>query len=164
MLGYALGLQRLFLIKNLICGWLAISPLVGAAILGGQDASSSHPKLFLLAAVGFPMQLSREILKDTEDIDIDQGNKVTLPLVVGERVAHRIAYGLVYMVCSVMILTPTYWNMFASPPFPVYTLGVMVSLAMCIKASTMSLHEGQRLLKNSIYVLLAGMIGGLLLQ
>lgn len=175
MLGYALGgLQRVFLVKNVLCGWLAISPLIGAAILATSACSSgtimasgdsitSSSKLIRLAAVGFPMHLAREIVKDIEDMAIDRGNKSTLPLVVGKRIAHRIAYGIVGCVCSVMVFTPLYWGMFASR-YHIYPLGVAVGLPMCIRASFLPLSEGQRLLKKSIYVLLAGMIGGLLAQ
>jgi len=170
MLGYALfGLQKVLLVKNVLCGWLAISPLIGAALLAtsggivGLDSVATTSKLMRLAAVGFPMHLSREILKDIEDVGIDRGNKSTLPLVVGERIAHRIAYGIVGCVSSVMVLTPLYWGMFGSK-YHIYPLGVAVGLSMCIRASLLPLSEGQRLLKKSIYVLLAGMIGGLLAQ
>ena len=162
MFAYALVLQRLFVVKNAVCAWLAISPLIGAALLT-RDASPSRSKLFRLAAVGFPMQFSREILKDVEDMDIDRGKKQTLPLVVGEKMSHRIAYALVGAVCSIMVFTPIYWEMFASNP-PIYAFGVMAGLQMCWKASVMPLREGQQLLKKSIYVLLAGMILGLLAQ
>ena len=170
MLGYALfGLQKVLLVKNVLCGWLAISPLIGAALLAtsggivGLDSTATSSKLIRLAAIGFPLHLSREILKDIEDVGIDRGNKSTLPLVVGERIAHRIAYGIVGCVCSVMIVTPLYWGMFGSK-YHIYPLGVAVGLPMCIRASLLPLSEGQRLLKKSIYVLLAGMIGGLLAQ
>jgi 4-hydroxybenzoate polyprenyltransferase len=173
MWGYAIRLQRLFLVKNLLCGWFAISPLVGAALFVGSSSSngimstsststSTFGKLWRLAAVGFPMHVSREIVKDIEDVDIDRiaPAKWTLPLVLGERTAHRLAYGMVFMVCSVMIVTPTYWTMFASR-YPIYPLGVAVGLSMCFQASRLPVSQGQRLLKASIYVLLAGMIGGL---
>lgn len=172
MLGYALGLQRVLLLKNILCAFLAISPLIGAWILtlgtttapskaiGGSLALS---KLVRLAAVGFPMHLSRELLKDIEDIETDRGNKVTLPLVIGGENSHKIAFGIVGCVCTAMIFTPLYWPMFASR-YPIYPLSVAVGLPMCLRASFLPLREGQRLLKRSIYVLLAGMIGGLLAQ
>ena len=169
MLGYALGLQRVLLLKNVLCAFLAISPLIGAWILtlGGTTAPSisslALSKLVRLAAVGFPMHLSREILKDIEDIETDRGNKVTLPLVIGGKNSHKIAFGIVGCVCTAMIFTPLYWPMFASR-YPIYPLSVAVGLPMCLRASFLALSEGQRLLKRSIYVLLAGMIGGLLAQ
>lgn len=84
---YALGIQRIFLVKNLICGYLAIAPLIGASLLGGGTSSSIilggdviAEKLYKLACIGFPLQVAREILKDIEDVDVDEGTKKTLPL------------------------------------------------------------------------------------
>ena len=162
MLGYAVGLQKLFLIKNILCGWLAISPLVGASLLLLDTTTADVAKLWRLAAIGFPVQVAREILKDIEDVETDQGRKRTLPIMVGEVVAHRIAYTLVGLVCSAM-LTKSYWSMFASTP-PVYALGLCLGVPMCIRASMLPLKQGEALLKKSIYVLLAGMIGGLWFQ
>ena len=172
MAGYALGMQKLFLVKNILCGFFAISPLVGASTLFGSSSmdtlllgggSDITMKLYQLAAIGFPFQVSREILKDIEDVDVDRGEKQTLPLVVGEVTSKRIAYGLVGIVNGVMLFSPYYWNMFASIP-PVYALSVAIGTPMCIAASRMPLVKGQKLLKKSIYVLLSGMISGLLLQ
>ena len=173
MIGYALSWQRILLVKNLICGWLAISPLIGASMLNNAAATgvalssssaSSSSSLLWLAAVGLPIHVAREIVKDIEDVDIDKrGGKQTLPIVLGTKVAHRIAYGIVGIVCSMMIFTPIYWNIFG--PSYVYTASVVISVPMCIRASIMSdICKGQKLLKKSIYVLLAGMISGLLMK
>jgi 4-hydroxybenzoate polyprenyltransferase len=165
MAGYALGLQKIFLVKNLICGWLAISPLVGASLFS-QNVALDKPaihKLYQLAAIGFPLQVSREIIKDIEDMDTDNGEKQTLPLLIGETWSKRIAYGLVGIINVVMIIFPHYWRMFASMP-PVHAVSVALGVPMCLRASVLPLAEGQQLLKKSIYVLLVGMIGGLLLQ
>ena len=74
MAGYALGMQKVFLVKNIVCGFLAISPLIGASLLDGGNIQSLgndvRMKLYQLAAIGFPLQLSREILKDIEDVEV----------------------------------------------------------------------------------------------
>ena len=166
MASYALGMQKLFLIKNLICGWLATSPLIGASMHCGKYYGLSNSivhKLYQLAFIGFPLQVSREILKDIEDMETDKGNKRTLPLVIGETKSKRIAYGLVALINVVMIVLPHYWSIFSSKP-PMYAISVAVGAPMCIRASMLPLLPGQRLLKKSIYVLLFGMISGLLLQ
>lgn len=83
MTTYALGLQRLFLVKNLLCGYLAISPLIGASLLGSGTSMLGGDvvgKLYKLAAIGFPLQVAREILKDVEDVKVDKGTKMTLPI------------------------------------------------------------------------------------
>ena len=165
MASYALGMQKIFLIKNLLCGWLAVSPLVGASFLGGKQllGNASAIKLYQLAAIGFPLQVSREILKDIEDVDIDRGKKQTLPLFIGKLKSKWIAYGLVATINMAMVFLPHYWRIFASSP-PVYAISVFAGVPMCIRASILPLERGQKLLKKSIYVLLAGMISALLLQ
>ena len=91
------------------------------------------------------------------------GRKRTLPLVVGVTNAKRAAYGLVAIVNGVMLFTPHYWKMFHSVP-PVYAISVAIETPMCLAASRLPLERGQRLLKKSIYVLLTGMISGLLIR
>ena len=96
-------------------------------------------------------------------IPMQRGNKLTLPLVLGSQNSKRIAFGNVFCVCSAMIFTPLYWPMFASR-YSIYPVSVVVGLPMCFRASFLPFSEGQQLLKKSIYVLLAGMIGGVLAQ
>jgi len=45
-------------------------------MLGGDVVG----KLYKLAAIGFPLQVAREILKDVEDVKVDKGTKMTLPI------------------------------------------------------------------------------------
>lgn len=166
MAAYAFGLQRIFLLKNLLCGYLAISPLIGASLVGDGTSmlrSDVAGNLFKLAAIGFPLHVAREILKDIEDVKIDAGIKKTLPLVVGERKSKWIAYSLVLAVNGTMLFSPYFWRMFKSTP-NVYALSVAIGTPMCVLAGTMPLSKGQKMLKKSIYVLLLGMISALLNQ
>jgi len=166
MTGYAVfGWQKILLIKNLLCGWLAISPLVGASLLH-RKAFSCLSTLKPLATVGFAVHVAREILKDIEDVEMDRGKKMTLPLFLGSNAwSHRIAFGIVYATLLHMILSPTYWNLFAPQGPNVYTAGVILGTILCVRAGRLTdVREGQRLLKKSIYVLLVGMIGGLWIQ
>jgi len=166
MAAYALGLQRIFLVKNLICGYLAIAPLIGAALLGDGTLllrRGVEDKLLKLAAIGFPLQVAREILKDIEDVEIDKGIKQTLPLLVGKSRSKLVAYSLVAAVNMTMLLSSSYWRMFYSTP-NVYALSVAIGTPMCIRASMLELSKGQKMLKRSIYVLLLGMITALLNQ
>ena len=67
-------MQKIFMLKNIICGFLAVSPLIGASLLGSNmqqqqlmvGTTDITKKLYQLAAIGFPLQVSREILKDIE--------------------------------------------------------------------------------------------------
>ena len=170
MLSYASGLQRLLLVKNALCGWLAVSPLIGAALLAGAGlggtstvGTASVRRLWWLAAAGFPLQIAREVLKDAEDVEADRGEKLTLPLALGIEPSRRAAHGLVGLVLGWMVFTPHYWQMFSSTP-PVYAAAMVITIPMCVRASWLPLREGEQLLKRSIYVLLVGMIGGLVLK
>ena len=170
MLGYSSGLQRLLLVKNALCGWLAVSPLIGAALLAGAGlggtstvGAASVRRLWWLAAAGFPLEVAREVLKDAEDVKADRGKKLTLPLALGVEPSRRAAHGLVGLVLGWMVFTPHYWQMFSSTP-PVYAAAMVITIPMCVRASWLPLREGEQLLKRSIYVLLVGMIGGLVLK
>lgn len=93
---YALQWQRYFLIKNILVGWLCVSPLVGATLVGNtQSALAAKDPLYFMASVGFLIGVAREILKDAQDVDIDRGEKSTLPLVVGVRMARLVSMILV---------------------------------------------------------------------
>ena len=138
MLGYASGLQRLLLVKNALCGWLAVSPLIGAALLAGAGlggastvGTASVGRLCWLAAAGFPLQVAREVLKDAEDVEADRGKKLTLPLAMGIEPSRRAAHGLVGVVLGWMVFTPHYWQMFSSTP-PFYAAAMVICIPMCV--------------------------------
>ena len=211
---YALGLQRLFLIKNIIVGWLGVSPLIGSCLLAQTSltltsiaqgpattavsaATGAFTKLVKLAIIGFAVGVAREILKDIEDIDVDsvqvgggkRRRKVTLPIVVGTKISHAVAYTFVAIAC-ILCYTPQYRSIFTSSTsgatmsslfstssssvsakiiaivksIPYYMISTVAGTIMCFKASLLPIKEGERLLKKSIYVLLAGMISGLIMS
>ena len=126
---YAFGLQKVFLVKNIIVGWLGVSPLIGSSLLlmsattgvntaaaagGGTTTTLAFTKLVKLAIIGFAVGIAREILKDMEDVDVDKmTGKVTLPIVVGSKVSHSIAYTFVAIAC-ILCYTPGYRSLFTS--------------------------------------------------
>ena len=59
--------------------------------------------------------------------------------------------GIVGMNIWSIIFTPTYWKLFASW-IPIFPIGVTIGSIMCIKVAALSLKEGQRLFKRSIFV------------
>jgi len=71
-------------VKNLLVGWLCISPLWGATTLATAThlAEAGQPivrsKIALLAATGLSLGFVREVLKDVEDVDLDKGTKLTI--------------------------------------------------------------------------------------
>jgi 4-hydroxybenzoate polyprenyltransferase len=169
MLLYAGGLQNILLIKNVLVGWLCIAPLWGAATL--NDAPSLTNALFqtkkmtLLAATGFSLGVIREILKDIQDVELDRGTKFTLPMWIGATAAQHVSF-VALGVTLLLLQTPLYRGMFAasSSGVPLYSTAWMLASAMCLQASTKpTIGRKQAGVKNSIYVLLAGLIGSMML-
>jgi len=160
MLLYALGLQKLFLVKNATVGYLSILPLLGAILVcsdGTTLSSVAVSGLSCLASVGMAVGVAREILKDIEDTRVDKaGGKSTLANVYLPKVTHRIAFGIVWATCAVMIL-PSFRSMFDGP---YYLVSWCIGTSMILRASFLSVKQGQQLLKQSIYVLLGGMVAG----
>jgi geranylgeranylglycerol-phosphate geranylgeranyltransferase len=166
---YGFGLQKLLLIKNMIVGWLGVSPLLGAQLLLFRQPNHSNsffmmrntflnPALVPLAVVGFGVGVAREILKDLEDVDVDRvAGKQTLPHVIGTVPAHRLAFAMTLACCAACWTSQFRVDIFQSNP--IYTGALCIGTAMVARASSLPLSKGQMLLKRTIYVLLAGMIG-----
>mmetsp|Transcript_7038 Transcript_7038/g.8766 ORF Transcript_7038/g.8766 Transcript_7038/m.8766 type:complete len:412 (-) Transcript_7038:115-1350(-) len=161
-----LGLQNVLFVKNLIVGWLCVSPLIGASLLtaGGVVGTDASSKLCRTAAVGLPIGVSREILKDAQDVEIDRGHKMTIPLVWGVTTARWVSMGLVLGTHAVLASVGSYARTFGSSPVPWFWCGWTVSAAMSLRACFVDLDRQQRLVKKSIYVMLLGLILGLLSQ
>ena len=89
-----------------LVGNIAISLMVGAVILYGAASIGKlfTPLVFYVAGVAFFANLAREIIKDCEDIDSDEGRN-TLPMRVGLENARMISYVIV-MCCLVMLYLP----------------------------------------------------------
>lgn len=165
MLLYAGGLQNILLIKNVLVGWLCIAPLWGAATLN-NDGSLATNALFraktnLLAAAGFSLGVVREILKDVQDVEPDSGTKFTLPIWIGEKAATRVGLGALGATLAVL-QTPLYRRMFAVEPL--YSTAWVLAAGTCWRAGVKpTIDQKQAGVKKSIYVLLAGLIGSMML-
>lgn len=188
MLTYALGLQKLLFVKNALVGWLCISPLWGATtmtvaaeattraaaaaaigstrvVMSSNGESLLRLKMDLLAAIGFSLGVAREILKDIQDVDLDRGNKSTLPLVMGSDTAHTLSFGILGGTLILLQSRP-YRNLFSSSYLiPVYSMGWALGMAMYIRAIVVpTIKRQQAWVKRMIYVLLLSLIGSILTQ
>ena len=100
MYTYDAGLQT----KNSgLVGNIAISLMVGAVIIFGAAAVSlANTEIVIYASlVAFFANLAREIIKDCEDMDNDEGRK-TLPMKIGLMNARSVAY--VFILASMVTL------------------------------------------------------------
>ena len=90
--------------KNMgLIGNIAISLMVGAVILYGASSVSlvNTPIVLFAAGVAFFANLAREIIKDCEDMETDEGRN-TLPMRIGLMNARAVAY--VFILASMVIL------------------------------------------------------------
>lgn len=96
--------KRLGLIGN-----IAISLMVGAVIVFGAAAVSlvNTPIVLFAAGVAFFANLAREIIKDCEDMESDEGRK-TLPMRIGLLNARAVAYVCILAAMIVLGLAHLY--------------------------------------------------------
>ena len=75
------------MLKNLTCGFLAVSPLIGASLLGSNT-------------------MQQQLM--VEDVEVDRGVKQTLPLVIGIANSKHTSYGMVGLVNAALIFSTYY--------------------------------------------------------
>ena len=91
-------------------GNISISVMVGAVILYGASSVGNLciPLVWWTAAVVFFANLSREIIKDCQDMEADEGKRITLPMTYGLVKSRMLAYVIV-MAALVCLYIP-YWQ------------------------------------------------------
>jgi len=105
-----------------LSGNISISMLVGAVIIFGAASVGGIGKIlvWLVAATAFFVNLGREIVKDCEDMESDEGRK-TFPMEVGSENARMVAYllALAGLICAAipyyLSLLPIQWLLFQTP-------------------------------------------------
>ena len=93
-----------------LMGNVSISIMVGAVILYGASSVGNlwTPLVWWTAALVFFANLAREIIKDCQDMEADEGNRTTLPMTYGLVKSRMIAYVIV-MAALVCLYIP-YWK------------------------------------------------------
>ena len=146
--------------KNLgLSGNLTISILVGLIFVFGGIALNSPGRMLFLFLLAFLANLSREIIKDIQDMGGDVGRR-TLPMSVGTKNASYIALGIVIAVVVISYL-PFYFSIFS-----IYYLIVVVFADAAFLASGYTALKnpgmGQQISKIGMLLgLLSFAVGGL---
>lgn len=146
--------------KNLgLSGNITISILVGLIFVFGGIALNSPGRMLFLFLLAFLANLSREIIKDIQDMGGDVGRK-TLPMSIGAKNASYIALGIVVAVVVISYL-PFYLSIFSI----YYLLVVIFSDAAFLASGYTALRDpgkGQQISKiGMILGLLSFAVGGL---
>ena len=93
-----------------LLGNISISIMVGAVILYGASSVSglSSPLVWWTAGVVFFTNLAREIVKDCQDMESDEGIRQTLPMKIGLQNSRMAAY--VIIMAALVCLYMPYWR------------------------------------------------------
>lgn len=144
--------------KKGFVGNVSISILVGLIFIFGGIAVSSTYKMLILFAMASLANLSREIVKDMEDMEGDV-DRVTLPRKYGPRVASTVAIGSVLIAVGMSAL-PYYLGIFALPYVIAVSLSDLLFIVSAIKIRNP--HLSQNLSKFAMIIgLVSFTIGGL---
>ncbi len=132
MIVYAYDLKTRCLIGN-----ITVSLLTGLTFVFGGLITGDYIISIILGFFAFLMTLSREIIKDTEDVEGDKKeNAKTFPIVYGEVNAVRLAFILNIITC---ILSPI-----------LYIIGLfsIIYLIIVVIADIIFIYSGYNALKN----------------
>lgn len=160
---YAMYSKKLLLLSNLTISLLVASIFVFGVASTVQTGFGEEIKLVsIIAACAFLTTLSREIIKDIEDIKGDQENyAVTLPIRIGAQRAKNMAVIFTVTAASFSLLPfviqLTSFNLLA------YGIVVLISDVILIISLTMYPSLGQRVMVSGMFLaLIAFFLGNIL--
>ena len=108
---------KIFMLKNMTCGFLAVSPLIGASLLGSNT-------------------MQQQLM--VEDVEVDRGVKQA-KTPVSDWYSEFQTYSVWYnQVNAALIFSTYYWKMFVSHP-SLYAISVTFGTPMCILASRLQI-------------------------
>ncbi|MBL6891611.1 MAG: geranylgeranylglycerol-phosphate geranylgeranyltransferase [Candidatus Poseidoniaceae archaeon] len=140
-----------------LIGNVSISVMVGAVILYGASSVSSVSSTLVwwTASVVFFTNLAREIVKDCQDMESDEGIRNTLPMSFGLQNSRMAAY--VIIMASLVCLYMPYWK----GPFEFGQLFFQIPAIMTLITLNKPLYEGKdALVAGRIRIaMLLGLIG-----
>ena len=140
-----------------LIGNVSISVMVGAVILYGASSVSSVSSILVwwTASVVFFTNLAREIVKDCQDMESDEGIRNTLPMSFGLQNSRMAAY--VIIMASLVCLYMPYWK----GPFEFGQLFFQIPAIMTLITLNKPLYEGKdALVAGRIRIaMLLGLIG-----
>jgi len=140
-----------------LIGNISISIMVGAVILYGASSVSSVSSTLVwwTASVVFFTNLAREIVKDCQDMEADEGIRSTLPMSFGLEKSRMAAY--VIIMASLVCLYMPYWK----GPFEFGQIFFQIPAIMTLITLNRPLYEGKdALVAGRIRIaMLLGLIG-----
>jgi 4-hydroxybenzoate polyprenyltransferase len=135
-------------------GNIAISASVAMVVLFGSAGvyQLSNLRVVSVAIIGFLYNLAREIIKDVEDMQADEGRN-TLAMKIGPEKTRIMAY-LISLSTLISILIPFAFDLFKPQHLILVLPSILVLLMVKSKLSLAQDYAAQQLLKKSLYLCL----------
>ena len=139
-------------------GNFAISISIGMVILFGAAGvfNPTQPRVISLFFIGFSYNLAREIVKDIEDMDGDEGRN-TLAMRIGVEKTRVLAWAIL-LLTMVAILTPFALEIFPPNHLLLLIPGLMTIFLVKRKLAYAEDRNAQKLIKRSLQLTLLGFI------
>ena len=139
-------------------GNLAISLSVGMVILFGAAGvfEPTEPRVLSLFFIGLSYNLAREIVKDIEDMEGDEGRN-TLAMRIGVEKARVLAW-MILLLTMVSILAPFALEIFPASHLLLIIPGLMTIFLVKRKLAYAEDRNAQKLIKKSLQLTLLGFI------
>ena len=144
-------------------GNFAISLSVGMVILFGAAGvfEPTEPRVLSLFFIGLSYNLAREIVKDIEDMEGDEGRN-TLAMRIGVEKARVLAW-MILLLTMVSILAPFALEIFPASHLLLIIPGLMTIFLVKRKLAYAEDRNAQKLIKISLQLTLLGFIGSSLI-
>jgi geranylgeranylglycerol-phosphate geranylgeranyltransferase len=142
LLTYGKYSKKMYLLSNMIVSYLVASIFVYGAFANQTDTFLEMGKfqmVALLSACAFFATLSREVMKDIEDIEGDKKKyAVTLPIRLGVEKALEVSKTFIFIAMA-LSLAPFYPG-FAPEKFNLFFYGVFILIADAMFVSSLRMH------------------------
>ena len=153
MLGYELGLKQRGFIGN-----LTIAVLTGMVFLLGGSITGNIGSSYEVACMAALVTVGREITKDIEDMEGDEGRH-TLPMLIGKRNAGIVAAAF-FIAGPILSILPIIQGTFSALYYTVLVADAMFIYAAIILFNEP--HKAQRMAKYAMIVALAAFVLGVI--
>lgn len=153
MLAYEVGLKQRGFVGN-----ITIAALTGMVFLFGGAVVENIEGNFIVALMAALVSVGREIAKDIEDMESDEGRR-TLPMSIGKRNAAIIA-SIFFIAGPILSIYPIYADMFGYLYYLVFAADAMFIYAAIILHT--DAHKCQKTAKYAMMVALVAFILGVI--
>jgi len=146
---------ELFLKKLPFLGNLSVALLTGFPFLYGASITSFDPPVVILALMAVVVNLSREVIKDVEDLEADKVERRTVPAVQGEVDSLWLALAMTLLGIALSL-----WLYITIRPHTLLILFLIISdvelIISCVTSFT-DAERAQKYMKVGMVLLMLGM-------